>query len=91
MTKALGQERADNMLARITPPTRSTKLAMLKWMEAGEIAAIIEGEHPQVMALVLAHLEAPVAAASWSGPRGGPRTPGRRRCSRGRSGGDTRR
>jgi len=62
MHKALGAERADNMLARITPPTRSTKLAMLKWMEAGEIGAILENEHPQVMAVVLAHLEPSVAA-----------------------------
>ncbi|MFO1260223.1 MAG: flagellar motor switch protein FliG [Sphingomonadaceae bacterium] len=62
MHKALGPERADNILARITPPTRTTKLAMLKWMEAGEIAAIIESEHPQVMAIILAHLE-PRAAA----------------------------
>lgn len=62
MHKALGPERADNMLARITPPTQSTKLEMLKWMEAKEIAALIDCEHPQVMALVLAHLEAPIAA-----------------------------
>lgn len=62
MHKALGPERADNILARITPPTRSTKLAMLKWMEAGEIAGIIESEHPQVMAVVLAHLEPATAA-----------------------------
>ncbi|MDX3909339.1 MAG: flagellar motor switch protein FliG [Sphingobium sp.] len=62
MTKALGPERADNMLARITPPTRSTKLAMLKWLEAKEIAALIEAEHPQIMAIVLAHLEHSVAA-----------------------------
>lgn len=63
MQKALGSERADNVLARITPPTRSTKLAMLKWMEPAEIAAIIEIEHPQIMAIVLAHLDAAVAAA----------------------------
>lgn len=62
MHKALGPERADNILARITPPTRTTKLQMLKWMEAGEIAAIIENEHPQLMALVLAYLEPAVAA-----------------------------
>ena len=62
MHKALGPERADNMLARITPPTQSTKLEMLKWMEAKEIAALIDCEHPQVMALVLAHLDAPIAA-----------------------------
>lgn len=62
MTKALGQDRADNILARITPPTRSTKLEMLKWMDAREIATLVEQEHPQIMAIVLAHLEAPVAA-----------------------------
>ena len=62
MTKALGEERAETILARITPPTRSTKLEMLKWMDAKEIAALIEAEHPQIMAIVLAHLEAPVAA-----------------------------
>jgi flagellar motor switch protein FliG len=62
MHKALGPERADNILARITPPTRTNSLSMLKWMEAGEIAAIIEAEHPQVMALILAHLEPSIAA-----------------------------
>ncbi|MGF7169856.1 flagellar motor switch protein FliG [Sphingobium xanthum] len=63
MTKALGPERADNMLSRITPPTRSTKLSMLKWMEPVEIAGIIELEHPQIMAIVLAHLDAAAAAS----------------------------
>jgi flagellar motor switch protein FliG len=62
MHKALGPERAENMLARITPPTRSDKLGMLKWLEAKEIAALIEMEHPQIMAIVLAHLDAPAAA-----------------------------
>jgi flagellar motor switch protein FliG len=64
MHKALGPDRADNLLARITPPTRSTKLSMLKWMEPAEIASVIELEHPQIMAIVLAHLEATVAAAT---------------------------
>ncbi|MET0239021.1 MAG: flagellar motor switch protein FliG [Sphingobium sp.] len=63
MHKALGPDRADNMLARITPPQKSAKLAMLKWMEAKEIAAIIEMEHPQIMAIVVAHLEPNVAAS----------------------------
>lgn len=62
MTKALGEERAETILARITPPTRSTQLEMLKWMDAKEVASLIEAEHPQIMAIVLAHLEAPVAA-----------------------------
>lgn len=62
MHKALGPDRAHNMLARITPPQRSNKLEMLKWMEAKEIFQIIEHEHPQIMALILAHLD-PAAAA----------------------------
>ena len=62
MTKALGEERAETILARITPPTRSTQLEMLKWMDAKEVASLIEAEHPQIMAIVLAHLEAPIAA-----------------------------
>src|SRR3546814_15880645 len=62
MHKALGADRADNMLSRITPPTRSNTLEMLKWMEAKDISRLVENEHPQIMALVLAHLDPPVAA-----------------------------
>lgn len=63
MHKALGAERADNMLAKITPPARSTKLNMLKWMEPAEIATVIEEEHPQIMAIVIAHLDPTAAGA----------------------------
>ena len=63
MHKALGPDRADTMLARITPPQRSARLAMLKWMEPKEIAGAIELEHPQIMAIVLAHLEHQAAAS----------------------------
>jgi len=62
MERALGAERAENMLARITPPTRSSALDSLKWMDAKTIAALVEPEHPQIAALVLAHLEPGVAA-----------------------------
>lgn len=62
MERALGAERAENMLARITPPTRSSALDSLKWMDAKTIATLIEPGHPQIAALVLAHLEAGVAA-----------------------------
>lgn len=63
MHKALGPDRADTMLARITPPQRSPKLAMLKWMEPKEIAGAVEMEHPQIMAIVLAHLDHQAAAS----------------------------
>lgn len=62
MEQALGAERAESVLARITPPTDSRALDALRWMDAKTIAALIENEHPQIAALVLAHLEPPAAA-----------------------------
>jgi flagellar motor switch protein FliG len=62
MERALGSERAENVLSRITPVTRSTSLDALKWMDAKTIADLIEPEHPQIAALVLAHLDPPIAA-----------------------------
>src|SRR3954470_23885370 len=62
MEHALGAERAENVLARITPPTRSRALDPLRWMDAKTIAGLIEPEHPQIAAVVLAHLEPPIAA-----------------------------
>ena len=62
MEHALGAERAENVLARITPPTRSRALEPLRWMDAKTIAALIAEEHPQIAAIVLAHLEPPIAA-----------------------------
>jgi flagellar motor switch protein FliG len=62
MEHALGADRAENVLARITPPTRSRALDPLRWMDAKTIAGLIEQEHPQIAAVVLAHLEPPIAA-----------------------------
>lgn len=62
MEQALGEERAQTVLARITPPTDSHALDALRWMDAKTVANLIEHEHPQIAALVLSHLEAPVAA-----------------------------
>jgi flagellar motor switch protein FliG len=62
MEHALGAERAEGMLARITPPTRSRALDALRWMDAKTIAALVADEHPQIAALVIAHLEPPIAA-----------------------------
>jgi len=62
MERALGPDRAENILARITPPTRTSALDALKWMDPRTIAGLVEHEHPQIAALVLAHLEPPIAA-----------------------------
>ena len=61
VTKALGPERASTMLARILPPEPNESIAQLAWMEATEIAAMLEEEHPQIAAVLLAHLDPDVA------------------------------
>lgn len=62
MENALGADRAESMLARITPATRSVALDELRWMDAKTVAGLIAHEHPQVAALVLSYLEPPIAA-----------------------------
>ena len=62
MTKALGPERAESVLARILPPKPSGSIEALAWLDAAEIAAMLEDEHPQIAAVLIAHLE-PEAAA----------------------------
>ena len=61
MQHALG-DRAESVLARITPPDSNRALDALRWMDARTVAGLIVGEHPQLAALVIAHLDAPVAA-----------------------------
>ena len=61
MTRALGPEKADSVLARITPPEAQCQLELLDWMDAAEIAAMIEKEHPQIAAVVIANLDQDVA------------------------------
>jgi flagellar motor switch protein FliG len=57
VTLALGEERASTMLARILPPEPNESISQLAWMDATEIASMLEEEHPQIAAVLLAHLE----------------------------------
>lgn len=62
MTRALGADRAGSVLARIIPPEANARLEQLQWFEPEEIAAMIAEEHPQIAAVLLAQLDAEVAA-----------------------------
>lgn len=62
MTKALGREKADSVLARIVPAQDACQIDLLDWLDAGEIAATIEKEHPQIAAVLIANLDPAVAA-----------------------------
>jgi flagellar motor switch protein FliG len=62
MHRALGQEKAESVLARITPPEAACEIDLLDWLDATDIAAMIEKEHPQVAALLIANLDPAVGA-----------------------------
>ena len=61
--KALGEEKASAALEKIIPEQSLKSLEMLHWMDAEEIYTAIEGEHPQVIAVVLSVLDHDVAGA----------------------------
>jgi flagellar motor switch protein FliG len=62
MNRALGPERAESVLARIMPAQQSAGIDFLDWFEPPEIASMIETEHPQIAAVLLANLDPDVAA-----------------------------
>ena len=57
MHRALGTEKADSVLARITPPEAACEIDLLDWLDASEIAGMIEKEHPQIAAVLIANLD----------------------------------
>ncbi len=61
MQQALGNIRADNILAEIAPQSSAAALDILRWMEVPTIAHILANEHPQVGAIILAVLTPEVA------------------------------
>ncbi len=67
ITRAVGNIRADNILASIAPQTSTVALDILRWMEVPTITRILNDEHPQVSALVLAVLTPDIAASALEG------------------------
>ena len=57
MTRALGREKAESVLARITPPEAACEIELLDWLDAPEIAQMLEKEHPQIAAVMIANLD----------------------------------
>ncbi len=62
LVEALGEQRANTLAGRILNGRERAGLGTLRWMEPRAIAQVIRGEHPQIVAIVLAHLEAAQAA-----------------------------
>ena len=62
LNNALGESKAGGLIDRILLGRSSKGLESLKWMESRAVAEMINQEHPQIVALVLAHLDADQAA-----------------------------
>lgn len=63
LTKTLGNDRAKSILEKVSSSEDESTLETLKWLDAKSIANFIKGEHPQTIAVVLAHLEQEHAAS----------------------------
>lgn len=62
LTQALGEERASSLIDRILLGRNTSGLDTLKWMEPRAIADLVRLEHPQIIAIVMSHLDADQAA-----------------------------
>ena len=57
LTKALGDDKASNLLSRILQGGETNGIEGLKWMDASTVADLVKNEHPQIIATILVHLE----------------------------------
>lgn len=64
---ALGTPRAETIIEKIGPPAAGRRFAVLDWVDAPALATLIADEHPQAIAVVLAHLPEERAAAVLDG------------------------
>jgi flagellar motor switch protein FliG len=62
ITSAVGGKRAESLIDRILHRGRSKGLEALKWMPTKAIGEMLANEHPQINAIVLAHLDPAQAA-----------------------------
>ena len=67
VTKALGADRAQSVLSRITAQDAQRPIELLDWMDPATVVRLIEDEHPQIVALVIAALEPDLAAKVLTG------------------------
>ncbi len=57
LVAALGEDKATNLVEQISLGTGSRGLDSLKWMDARQVATIIQNEHPQIQTIVLSYLD----------------------------------
>ncbi len=57
LVEALGEDKAGSLVDRILLGGNTSGLDTLKWMDPRSVADIIRNEHPQIQAIVMAHLD----------------------------------
>ena len=62
MSKALGSEKAQSVLSKITPQDANKPIDILQWMDAKSICDLISDEHPQIIAVIISYLDSAVGA-----------------------------
>lgn len=60
LTEAFGEDRADKLIEKIE--SGASAFDMLRWLDSGGVASMLSKEHPQTIAVVLAHLDPAQAA-----------------------------
>ena len=62
LQKALGDEKAQSVLSRITPSSSDRPIEILDWMDARSISELIVDEHPQIISLIISYLDSALGA-----------------------------
>ncbi|HCA27091.1 MAG TPA: flagellar motor switch protein FliG [Betaproteobacteria bacterium] len=57
LTRALGDDKAANLIDRILHGGDTSGIESLKWMDSGDVSELIKNEHPQIVATILVHLD----------------------------------
>lgn len=66
LRQALGEDKAAGLIDRILIGRNSKGLEALKWLDPRAIAEMIRNEHPQIVAIVLSHLDPDQSAETLS-------------------------
>ncbi|MBO8154432.1 flagellar motor switch protein FliG [Thermovirga sp.] len=67
LEQALGKERAEELLKRLTSSLQSKPFDFLRTSDPMQLFSFLQGEHPQTIALILSYLPSDKAAAIISG------------------------
>jgi flagellar motor switch protein FliG len=62
LVKALGEDKAGNIIDQVLKVEDSSGLEQLKWMDSRSIVEVVKHEHPQIIAVVLSYLDSEQAS-----------------------------